>query len=57
MRDAVSGRSKILPYFHSLWSQSIMSRFLSTVIDGLVWGFTMAVGWFAAVLLIGAFAA
>jgi hypothetical protein len=34
-----------------------MSRFLSTVIDGLVWGFTMAVGWFAAILVIGVVAA
>jgi hypothetical protein len=34
-----------------------MSRFFSTVADGLVWGFTMAIGWFAAVLLIGVIAA
>ena len=31
-----------------------MFKFLRTVGEGLVWGFTMAVGWIAAFALLGA---
>jgi hypothetical protein len=31
-----------------------MFNFLKTVAEGLVWGFTMALGWIAAFVLIGA---
>ncbi len=34
-----------------------MLRFLKTVAEGLVWGFTMALGWIAAFALLGAAAA
>jgi hypothetical protein len=34
-----------------------MFNFIKTVAEGLIWGFTMALGWIAAFALIGAAAA
>jgi len=42
--------------FHPL-EISIMFGFLKDVVSGLVWGFTMAVGWIAAFALLGVAAA
>lgn len=34
-----------------------MSRYLKVALDGLVWGFSMAIGWIVALALVGVAAA
>jgi len=40
-----------------IYEESVMFRLLQNMVDGLLWGFSLAIGWIAAIVLVGVVAA